>query len=265
MKSGAGLGCTRFLLACVHRARRNIYLTPLQYHRQMKSVYFACLLGSFPPGALAARPFVTDDARLTTAGSCQLESWTRIYPYSHEEWFLPACNPGGNLEFTAGGGVARASHEKSTSDYVLQVKTLFRPLSANDWGWGVAIGTIRHPDSLPGPNLFGNKFVNLPASISFNDDKTIVHVNLGWLVDNASGKGNMTWGTGGEFQLTPRLLAIAETYGDDHSQPFWQVGGRYSVVPNLVQVDTTVGQQFSGASSGRWISVGLRITPDRMF
>ena len=24
----------------------------------------------------AARPFVTDDARLTTAGSCQIESWT---------------------------------------------------------------------------------------------------------------------------------------------------------------------------------------------
>ncbi|NCV70156.1 MAG: hypothetical protein EBW55_05505, partial [Betaproteobacteria bacterium] len=28
--------------------------------------------------AHAARPFVTDDARLTTAGSCQLESWTRV-------------------------------------------------------------------------------------------------------------------------------------------------------------------------------------------
>ena len=28
--------------------------------------------------AYAARPFMTDDARLTTEGSCQLESWARV-------------------------------------------------------------------------------------------------------------------------------------------------------------------------------------------
>ena len=27
----------------------------------------------------AARPFMTDDARLTTEGSCQVESWARLY------------------------------------------------------------------------------------------------------------------------------------------------------------------------------------------
>ena len=57
--------------------------------------------------AHAARPFVTDDARLTTAGSCQLESWMRVYRQSEEIWALPACNPSGNLEFTVGGGKAR--------------------------------------------------------------------------------------------------------------------------------------------------------------
>ena len=231
----------------------------------MKKIILACLIGSFSLSAIAARPFITDDARLTTAGSCQLESWVRIYASSHEEWFMPACNPTGNLEFTAGGGFAKNNNEKATSDYVFQVKTLFRPLETNSWGWGLAIGTVSHPEVHPGPNALGNKYAYLPLSMSFNDDKALMHANLGWLIDNASSKGSMTWGIGGEFQIVPNLFAIAETYGDDHSQPYWQVGGRYSIVPNKVQVDTTIGQQFSGTSAGRWVSVGLRLTPDRLF
>ena len=54
----------------------------------------------------AARPFVTDDARLTTEGSCQLESWARLYENSSEIWALPACNPFGNLEVTLGEGIS---------------------------------------------------------------------------------------------------------------------------------------------------------------
>jgi hypothetical protein len=106
-----------------------------------------------PSCAFAARPFVTDDARLTAAGSCQIESWMRIDPDSKELWALPACNPTGNLEFTFGAGRARHSDEPPANDYVLQLKTLFRPLETNGWGWGLAVGTIRHPEINPGPNM----------------------------------------------------------------------------------------------------------------
>ncbi len=68
----------------------------------MRSFFFLSALLHVP--AKAARPFVTDDARLTTAGSCQLESWTRFYADSTEVWALPACNPTGNLELTLGVG-----------------------------------------------------------------------------------------------------------------------------------------------------------------
>ncbi|MEW6563131.1 MAG: hypothetical protein AB1400_07865 [Pseudomonadota bacterium] len=44
-------------------------------------IAFSLLL---PTPAWAARPFVTDDARLTKANSCQLESWTRSYSGSRE-------------------------------------------------------------------------------------------------------------------------------------------------------------------------------------
>ena len=207
----------------------------------MRLKNLACTALIIPTCAFAARPFVTDDARLTTAGSCQLESWMRIYPDSKELWALPACNPTGNLEFTVGGGRARHDDAPATSDYVFQAKTLFRPLETNDWGIGFAVGTIRHPEINPGPNMLGNTYAYIPLSVSLNDDKVILHANLGWLKDKASGQNNLSWGVGGEFKLHARLLGIAETFGDNRSMSYGQVGVRYSVRPDLFQVDATIG------------------------
>lgn len=231
----------------------------------MNKLILVPFLALFFGQAWAARPFVTDDARLTTAESCQLESWLRVYPDSRELWALPACNPDGNLEFTGGGGDAKNDGLPSTRDYLFQLKTLFRPLQTNDWGWGLAVGSVRHPEIKPGPNQFGNSYVYVPLSFSFNDDRLIVHTNVGWLRERASKEDSMTWGVGAEYQLSPRWLAIAETFGDSRERPYWHVGGRFSLIPDLVQIDATIGQQFSGPASGRWMSFGLRLTPARLF
>ena len=231
----------------------------------MRPKNLACTALIIPTCAFAARPFVTDDARLTTAGSCQLESWMRIYPDSKELWALPACNPTGNLEFTVGGGRARHDDAPATSDYVFQAKTLFRPLETNDWGIGFAVGTIRHPEINPGPNMLGNTYAYIPLSVSLNDDKVILHANLGWLKDKASGQNNLSWGVGSEFKLHAKLLGIAETFGDNRSMSYGQVGVRYSVRPDLFQVDATIGQQLSGPGKNHWVSFGIRYTPDKLF
>lgn len=231
----------------------------------MRLKNLACKALIIPTCAFAARPFVTDDARLTTAGSCQLESWMRIYPDSKELWALPACNPTGNLEFTVGGGRARHDDAPATSDYVFQAKTLFRPLETNDWGIGFAVGTIRHPEINPGPNMLGNTYAYIPLSVSLNDDKVILHANLGWLKDKASGQNNLSWGVGSEFKLHAKLLGIAETFGDNRSMSYGQVGVRYSVRPDLFQVDATIGQQLSGPGKNHWVSFGIRYTPDKLF
>ncbi len=215
--------------------------------------------------ALAARPFVTDDARLTTAGSCQVETWTRLYSHSHEVWALPACNPWGNLELTVGGGAARQHGEASSHDHVLQVKTLLQPLSVGGWGWGLALGTIRHPNINPGPNLLGNSYAYVPVSVSLPDAGMVLHTNVGWLRDRASGHHSMTWGLGAEIRLPGPWLGIAETFGDNRQQAYGQVGLRYSVVPDLFQVDATVGRHLSGARGGEWLSLGLRYTPDHIW
>lgn len=219
------------------------------------------------PPAWAARPFVTDDARLTTGGSCQLETWTRSYEGSREFWALPACNPTGNLEFTLGGGQAMDYDAGvATSDQVFQLKTLLRPLTTNGWGAGLAVGRVLHPEIHPGPNQLGNTYAYLPLSLSLHDDRLIVHTNLGWLRDRATNRDLMTWGLGGEFYpVTPRLALIAETFGDDKNPPWWQAGLRWSLIPNLLQIDATHGQQAGGRSENRWLSFGLRWTPERLF
>lgn len=117
---------------------------------------FLSLLTSI--SAFAARPFMTDDARLTTAGSCQLESWTRVYKNSQEQWALPACNPTGNFEITAGGGRSKKTGEPGINDFVLQGKTLFRELNTNGYGWGLAVGQVNHPSVILGPNSLGNTY-----------------------------------------------------------------------------------------------------------
>ncbi|WP_026224816.1 hypothetical protein [Methyloversatilis thermotolerans] len=230
--------------------------------RSPVNVCIACLL-AVPVAAHAARPFVTDDARLSTAGSCQLESWSRVHAHSVELWALPACNPYGDLEFTAGVGIAKA--DAGTSDYVFQLKTLFRPLDTHDWGWGVAVGTVRHPAVNPGPNLLGNSYVYVPLSRSLLDDRIVLHVNAGMLHDRQSDRSNLTWGVGAEVKLGGAWTGIVETFGDNRDKPFWQVGARYALVPDRVQIDATIGQQFAGPGDSQWFSLGLRLTPDRLF
>jgi len=178
---------------------------------------------------------------------------------------MPACNPTGNLEFTLGSGIAKNNGESTTHDYVLQLKTLFKPLETNGWGIGLAIGKIRHPAIIPGPNNLGNTYAYIPLSTSFQDDKIVMHINLGWQHDHASDQDSMTWGVGGEFQLLPRLTAIAETFGDNRTQPYWQTGLRFTIVPDLFQMDTTIGQQVKSGSDGQWVSFGIRLTPDHLF
>lgn len=215
--------------------------------------------------SFAARPFMTDDARLTSAESCQLESWTRIYKNSTENWTLPACNPTGNFEITAGGGHTKNKSEPAINDYVLQGKTLFRDLTKNSYGWGLAVGRVNHPSSIPGPNSMGNTYAYIPVSISTMDDKVIYHTNVGWLRDKASSEQRMTYGFGAEVQTTNKLMLIAETFGDNKAKPYLQIGARYSVIPNLLQLDMTLGQQHNGNTDLRWISFGLRYIPDSIF
>jgi hypothetical protein len=231
----------------------------------MKLILTYCclaLLLCLSHSAHAARPLVTDDARLTNAHSCQLESWVRAYEGGREMWALPACNFGENFEVTLGGGVYRNQEENyRTEDWIVQFKTLFKPLETNGWGWGLAAGHVKHTDIQPGPNQLGNTYFYVPVSFSLRDDAVIVHLNMGMLRDKQASELKASMGLGAEFKLGGPFKGIAEVFGDNTQNPFYQLGVRYSLVPEVFQVDGTLGQQVNGDSESRWLSIGLRWTP----
>lgn len=217
------------------------------------------------PPAYAARPMITDDARITDAGACQVESWAQVHRRERDYWALPACNFSGNFEFTAGGALSRHQGEGTSGALLVQGKTLFRPLTTNDFGIGLAAGYTTHS----GNGQSGAPYFYVPASLSLADDRAVFHLNLGAVREREIGKTRATWGMGSELQASERLYVIAETYGQyaerGGGSPFVQLGLRYWVLPGHVQIDTTWGSRVGDIQAERWFSLGLRLLSPRLF
>lgn len=213
------------------------------------------------PFAHAARPMITDDARLTDTGACQVESWMHIHRSNREFWALPACNPSGNLELTVGGALSRVSGEAESGAVVIQGKTLFKPLETNGVGVGLAVGYA----SQPGNSHASNPYFYMPVSFSLADDRLVIHTNLGYTRERENRDNRLTWGAGNELQLTAQTWLIAEAYGQDRGTPFLQFGLRHWIVPGHVQVDTTYGNRIGHISGEHWVSIGLRLISPTLF
>ena len=219
----------------------------------------APLLWAMSPDSHAARPMVTDDARIVDPGACQLETWRRGNRGSYEYWALPACNFTGNLEVTLGGTDQPEASGGHAADFVLQGKGLFKPLETNSYSYGLVVGGMMHNDPGAQQARVGSIYGYVPISNSFDNDRLIVHVNLGALQNRDNDTRAFTWGVGGEFNFTPRVALIAETYANSHSRPFVQGGLRIWIVPNRFQIDTTVGARSGDFGPTRWWTVGLRL------
>lgn len=227
-------------------------------HPALPSIFLGlgCSLLALAPQAHAARPMTTDDARVTEAKTCQVESWARKNRGSTEYWALPACNPTGNLELTAGGARTHDDAGSFLTDAVLQMKTVVKPLDTNGWGLAASAGTVRHPRERENHRDW---YVNVPASFSFRDDQFVLYTNAGWLRQQAGRRDRLTWGVGSEIQLNQQNYLIAETFGQNQGKPSYQFGLRHWLVPNRVQVDATYGNRFGRSTEERWFSIGVRL------
>ena len=202
--------------------------------------------------AHAARPFVTDDARVVEEGGCQIESFVKQQArYNETEfWFLPACNPFG-VELTAGHIHVDSKRNGDSSTTLLQAKTLLKPLVANGSGFAFSLGVFAGSENSP--------YVNGIGSFSFADDRVVIHANLGAIRDNAAKSTRGTWGLGAEVLLAaPRWYGIVESYGTTGEKPTLHTGLRIWLVPNRLQVDTTLGMQ-QNSPDRRFGSIGVRI------
>ncbi len=206
--------------------------------------------------AHAARPLITDDARIVDAKACQLESWVRRNRGSIEYWALPGCNPTGNVELTLGGAATHDASSTATTSLVAQAKTILRPLGGDGWGVGLAGGVVRHPRSARGGH---DRYVYVPMTFAVNRERLFIHTNVGWLREQEERRNRMTWGVGGELPFSERDSLIAETFSQDSGKPLVQLGLRHWIVRNRVQIDATYGDRVGSGSGERWFSVGLRL------
>ena len=216
----------------------------------MRPLLLALLLAA--PAVHAARPFVTDDARIVDQDGCQIETFVKRQRRFDETefWFVPACNPWG-AELTIGHARVDSTPSGDTRTAILQAKSLLKPLATNGSGFALTLGMLANAANSP--------YVNTIGSFSFADDRIVLHANLGAIRDNVARISRGTWGAGAEILLiAPRLYGIVETYGQRGDKPTAHTGLRIWIVPNQVQIDTTVGVQRSSLAR-RFGTVGLRI------
>jgi hypothetical protein len=212
-----------------------------------------------PLDARAARPFVTDDARIVDEGGYQIETFVKHQRKFKEQefWFLPAHNPFGRVELTLGGTAIHSALDGKSNSLIAQAKTLLKPLERNRAGYALTIGVTRVERASPAP-IETAPYVNGIGSYSFADDSVVMHTNLGARRDREAGLTRGSWGIGVEILLSERLYGIAETYGERGQEPTRHFGVRYWVVPQRVQIDGTLGVQ-NGNPARLSNSIGLRL------
>jgi hypothetical protein len=209
--------------------------------------------------AMAARPMITDDARVVDPKACQVESWVRRNVDSTEFWALPACNPTGHFEFTLGGARTWEHGESAFTDLQIQAKTVVRPLETDGWGVAFAAGTVKHPRRETANGWPGDAYFYVPVSIAFNNDQWVVHLNAGAVNRRDEKRTLATWGLGNEIRLRDDLYFIPEIFRSDFGRPFYQVGFRYWVVKDRLQMDATYGNRAVSDTGERWFSIGFRL------
>jgi len=209
----------------------------------------------------AARPFVTDDARIVDAGGCQIETFVKRQRHfsENEFWFVPGCSPAGPVELTLGGTRTDSAAEGTSSSVLAQAKTLVRELRPDDYGLAITLGAARLNPVDSSRRERWSPYLNLIASLSLMNDRTVIHANIGALRDPATGRTRQSWGLGAEFAVTPRVYVIAEAYGQEGDRPSGQFGLRVWVVPNRLQIDGALGAQAGQSPARAWTSFGARI------
>jgi hypothetical protein len=234
----------------------------------------ALSLAAAVPPVHAARPYVTDDARITPSGGCQVEAWVhshRRHRGGSEYWALPACNPTGNLEITAGvNRLPGEAGEPSSGNALVQAKTLLRTLDTGI-GTGFAAGMTARTGGAPSqagtPSWLTGTYAYNVTSFSFRDEAFVLLTLAGIRRDRDHGRTVAMWGVGSETLLLRRgqqeVILAAEVFGADQGRPGWQAGFRFWVVKEKVQVDAVMGAQIAnGGPDGRWVSIGLRLIGD---
>jgi len=222
----------------------------------LKILIFILGFGTFNI-AQAARPMMTDDARIVDPKACQLESWVRDSKHMTEYWAQPGCNVGENAEITIGGSLEGENGHSSFANEIYQIKSIIRPIDINQTGYSIVLGNARDPKRAMN-KVIQDWYLNVPISYPYND-RLVIHTNLGvtHLTDERTEKIN--WGLSSEYNYNERVDLISEVFNQSSNSTYFQFGLRYWLIKNRAQIDTTYMNSFNHINEDQSFSVGLRL------
>lgn len=232
-----------------------------------------------PSGALAVRPFVTDDARVVGARRGQLETWLQYDRLALAHNVFVAYGPTDWLEvglgLTHGVGHSGPDRGYSITGPVAQAKSLLLPAKDNGWpGLALAAGIVPAFGSGVFAPTGWSGFVYAAVTHSSLEEAILIHADIGMAAgEDSSSRGTtatVTAGLGVDVKVVAGLHAIGEAYyGDpyalDSRYPAAQLGVRY-IFSEHVQVDCTVSSSLESIATEtemkrveRWATLGLRL------
>ncbi|WP_304419486.1 hypothetical protein [uncultured Helicobacter sp.] len=232
-----------------------------------KMMYRICLMLLFAYAALyAARPMITDDARVVDRHSCQLETWGIYDGKIGEYYVIPGCNLFLDIEISMGAMMSnlpanQAKESVRAQQFIFSAKRVFSDLETQGYSYGIALGNAY--------NFLYSKYSNdyylyIPASMVFFDNKLLLHSNLGYKLQRRNDEPHIFYaGLGLEQQITQRLWLLGEALYERFEKTKFQVGVRIWLLQDKIQLDSTYGNAFSGG--GSWVSVGLRFLSPEFF
>lgn len=227
-------------------------------------IFFIMLLSFME--VYAARPMVTDDARVVDKHSCQLETWGLYSKEVAEFWAVPGCNMFWNLEISLGGMMSNApidgKEEKfGTQQIVMGAKKIFNDLETEGYSYGIVLGNAYN---LLYSTYRNDYYLYLPVSLSFFDNTLLFHSNFGYKLKRNENEPHIYHiGLGLERQITQRFWILGEWLYERTEPTKFQVGLRIWLLQDKIQLDGTYGNAFNGGQS--WVSLGLRFLGPPMF
>jgi hypothetical protein len=204
----------------------------------------------------AGQPLVTDDAAVVAPKTCQLEGGVRA-TRDDRLWFAqPACNFGGDLEWSAGGAHLAPDEEASSTVVQLQLKSVLWRRSDGRVSLGASLGALRDTGAPHGRSAFQLYYARGLASW-YPRDGLEFDLNVG----AANGYGAGTYalaGVAATATVVTGIQLLGEVFHDEPGPWKFQLGVGSAVVTDRIELYASYGSRFN-SSAGGIVVAGFRL------
>ena len=215
------------------------------------------MLVAFASSVEAAQPLVTDDAAVVAPKTCQVEGSVRA-PRDGALWAAqPACNFGGDLEWSVGAGHLAPDADPSSTIVQLQLKSVLYRTADEQVSFGAVGGALRDTGAPHGRSAFQGYYVKGLASW-YPREGLEFDLNLG--AANVRGSGTFALaGVAATATVVTGLQLLGEVVRDEPGPWKFSVGVRSVVVADRFEIYASYGNRFGRSGAADVVVAGFRL------